>query len=461
MADIAIVGNNNIIENCYIDGRINFFNDAAFNKVQGNYANELNMNQQPNNNVIIGNIINNFAHNILSTGHGNIITGNQFTESEKFSSAFDMMYGNYWMNSVDGEPITDAEKIAFTAGETGLNATDVQAAIAELAGSGSGGNYLPLSGGTMQGDVNFSAGEDPSMSRGVKFTVNMESAHLHGLNEGSGTMLEASDQMGELVRLRFADPVASTDGATKGYVDGKSPLIVTVSKTETGEWTADHTAYEIYQAYLSGIFVYAVTNETDASVAQGMYLMEYAACLDEENGTYSTRFWNVRGTSVRYFINIGGTKTENGIVRPLKSTTAATAITFEPGETGLTSTNVQDAIEELAGSGGGSSGAQIWRSEYAGTGTSTVETNGFGTGHIPDEVFIFPVDSSGADYFRAVLRRDGASRSYNFNGTCSSLYIMSFGANAISWGGPGGDGSMNASGVTYEMIGIKYSEIIN
>ena len=79
--------------------------------------------------------------------------------------------------------------------------------------------YLKLSGGTMQGDVNFSAGEDPSMSRGVKFTVNMESAHLHGLNEGSGTMLEASDQMGELVRLRFADPVASTDGATKGYVD--------------------------------------------------------------------------------------------------------------------------------------------------------------------------------------------------------------------------------------------------
>ena len=210
-----------------------------------------------------------------------------------------------------------------------------------------GGNYLPLSGGTMQGDVNFSAGEDPSMSRGVKFTVNMESAHLHGLNEGSGTILEASDQMGDLVRFRFADPVASTDGATKGYVDGKSPLIVTVSKTETGEWTADHTAYEIYQAYLSGIFVYAVTNETDASVAQGMYLMEYAACLDEENGTYSTRFWNVRGTSVRYFINIGGTKTENGIVRPLKSTTAATAITFEPGETGLTSTNVQDAIEEV------------------------------------------------------------------------------------------------------------------
>lgn len=79
--------------------------------------------------------------------------------------------------------------------------------------------YLKLSGGTMQGDVNFSAGEDPSMSRGVKFTVNMESAHLHGLNEGSGTILEASDQMGELVRFRFADPVASTDGATKGYVD--------------------------------------------------------------------------------------------------------------------------------------------------------------------------------------------------------------------------------------------------
>lgn len=345
-----------------------------------------------------------------------------------------------------------------------------------------GGNYLPLSGGTMQGDVNFSAGEDPSMSRGVKFTVNMESAHLHGLNEGSGTILEASDQMGDLVRFRFADPVASTDGATKGYVDeavsgsGGGDYLPLSGGTMTGNIDMNgkqiNNALTVSSASVFGADGYDLTlwDSSDATscIELKSGAIDFSASAQESYQlSIQSHLVDVKTSGSELQINedsfnffIGNRQSleinEDGLYlqsRQLKDVAVPTVSTDA-----ATKGYVDSAV---ANAGGGSSGAQIWRSEYAGTGTSTVETNGFGTGHIPDEVFIFPVDSSGADYFRAVLRRDGASRSYNFNGTCSSLYIMSFGANAISWDGPGGDGSMNASGVTYEMIGIKYSEIIN
>lgn len=206
--------------------------------------------------------------------------------------------------------------------------------------------YLKLSGGTMQGDVNFSAGEDPSMSRGVKFTVNMESAHLHGLNEGSGTMLEASDQMGELVRLRFAYPVASTDGATKGYVDGKAPLIVTVTETD-GEYSADCTAYEIYQASLAGRTVYARRDMTDQAPYTLWYALGNAAEMASAPDSFLAKFYILDGRVTGGIINIGGNTTSNQLVKVLDNTTQAAAIKFTPGTTGLSADNVQDAIEEV------------------------------------------------------------------------------------------------------------------
>ena len=315
--------------------------------------------------------------------------------------------------------------------------------------------YLKLSGGTMQGDVNFSAGEDPSMSRGVKFTVNMESAHLHGLNEGSGTMLEASDQMGELVRFRFADPVASTDGATKGYVDGKAPLIVTVTETD-GEYSADCTAYEIYQASLAGRTVYARRDMTDQAPYTLWYALGNAAEMASAPDSFLAKFYILDGRVTGGIINIGGNTTSNQLVKVLDNTTQAAAISFTPGTTGLSANNVQDAIEELAGSGGGSGGPKIWKMTYKGTGSNTVDMSGFGAGNIPDDIFIIPLGGS-TWHMYALLSNVEPSYARGADGDSVSINVQSIGANGIMWDSSTAETAMNVSGIYYLMIGIKYS----
>ena len=49
-----------------------------------------------------------------------------------------------------------AEQVGYSNTGSGLEATNVQEAIDELAGKG-GGEYLPLTGGTMQGDITIPA----------------------------------------------------------------------------------------------------------------------------------------------------------------------------------------------------------------------------------------------------------------------------------------------------------------
>lgn len=249
-----------------------------------------------------------------------------------------------------------------------------------------GGNYLPLSGGTMQGDVNFSAGEDPSMSRGVKFTVNMESAHLHGLNEGSGTILEASDQMGELVRFRFADPVASTDGATKGYVDGKAPLIVTVTETD-GEYSADYTAYQIIQAVKAGTPVFAF---------YGIHQFPLVRYVDSSGNYAYQAIFEYSYNGARLWIRMQSNSTENTSVMFGTSDPPAQNVSFTPGTTGLSANNVQDAIEELAGSGGGSGGG-LETVEWSGTGADDNSIGPFSGQQQPKLLAVFCLNPSISD----------------------------------------------------------------
>ena len=309
-----------------------------------------------------------------------------------------------------------------------------------------GGNYLPLSGGTMQGDVNFSAGEDPSMSRGVKFTVNMESAHLHGLNEGSGTILEASDQMGELVRLRFADPVASTDGATKGYVDGKAPLIVTVTETD-GEYSADYTAYQIIQAVKAGTPVFAF---------YGIHQFPLVRYVDSSGNYAYQAIFEYSYNGARLWIRMQSNSTENTSVMFGTSDPPAQNVSFTPGTTGLSADNVQDAIEELAGSGGGSGGPKIWKMTYEGTGSNTVDMIGFGAGNIPDDIFIIPLGGS-TWHMYALLSNVEPSYARGADGDSVSINVQRIGANGIMWDSSTAETAMNVSGIYYLMIGIKYS----
>lgn len=56
-----------------------------------------------------------------------------------------------------------AEQVGYSNTGSGLEATNVQGAIDELAGKG-GGEYLPLTGGTMQGDITIPA--DKAMKHG-------------------------------------------------------------------------------------------------------------------------------------------------------------------------------------------------------------------------------------------------------------------------------------------------------
>ena len=139
-----------------------------------------------------------------------------------------------------------AEQVGYSNTGSGLEATNVQGAIDELAGKG-GGEYLPLTGGTMQGDITIPADkaikhggstaqikmmpngniriEAPLAEGAAAITVGTSGINLVNnttqvlQTSESGVALKANTDMTGHKIANLAAPSDSTDAANKQYVD--------------------------------------------------------------------------------------------------------------------------------------------------------------------------------------------------------------------------------------------------
>ena len=139
-----------------------------------------------------------------------------------------------------------AEQVGYSNTGSGLEATNVQEAIDELAGKG-GGEYLPLTGGTMQGDITIPADkaikhggsaaqikmmpngniriEAPLAEGAAAITVGTSGINLVNnttqilQTSESGVALKANTDMTGHKIANLAAPSDPTDAANKRYVD--------------------------------------------------------------------------------------------------------------------------------------------------------------------------------------------------------------------------------------------------
>lgn len=137
-------------------------------------------------------------------------------------------------------------------------------------------------------------------------------------------------------------PSGLPDGGTPGQMLyqgesgpewGDKPVMYVNITESSGTYSADKTAQEIYEAFSDGCAVYAV-------VMSAIIIPIYNASF--YSGVYSTVFsLSVGGADTMIIIT-----SETG-VQIGTNNIGANKISFTPGSTGLESTNVQDAIEEV------------------------------------------------------------------------------------------------------------------
>lgn len=137
-------------------------------------------------------------------------------------------------------------------------------------------------------------------------------------------------------------PSGLPDGGTPGQMLyqgesgpewGDKPVMYVNITESSGTYSADKTAQEIYEAFSDGCAVYAV-------VMSEAIIPIYNASF--YSGVYSTVFsFSVGGAETMIIIT-----SETG-VQIGTNNIGANKISFTPGSTGLESTNVQDAIEEV------------------------------------------------------------------------------------------------------------------
>lgn len=123
---------------------------------------------------------------------------------------------------------------------------------------------------------------------------------------------------------------------------GDKPVMyvhITVDSSSLTGYVADKTGQEIYQAYQNGYSVFAaVTDESDV-------IIPLYTAVEIEQGRYGAAFqafFNLKTLNIQV-MSINGTNQ----VTVSSGNIGATNISFTPGTTGLTSDNVQDAIEEV------------------------------------------------------------------------------------------------------------------
>lgn len=179
-----------------------------------------------------------------------------------------------------------AEQVGYSNTGSGLEATNVQEAIDELAGKG-GGEYLPLTGGTMQGDITIPA--DKAIKHGgsaaqIKMMPNGNIRIEAPLAEGaaaitvgtsginlvnnttqvlhtseSGVALKANTDMTGHKIANLADPSDPTDAANKRYVDTSVEQVLgSIGYSLIKEYTSPGSYTHTFDRKYTDVFVVVV-----------------------------------------------------------------------------------------------------------------------------------------------------------------------------------------------------------
>ena len=166
------------------------------------------------------------------------------------------------------------------------------------------------------------------------------------LTKGDGETVTWSDPASGL-------PTGGTPGqmlyqGESGPKWGDKPVFwVTISTNDNGEtFTADHTAKEVYEAYQSGNVVFAKSWGQDLSVMNLLFSVKNDM---DSSDVYQCYFMTVTISSVVYasIVTYPPSMSQNDTVLAGVDYIQADYISFSAKTTGLTSDNVQDAIEEV------------------------------------------------------------------------------------------------------------------
>lgn len=125
----------------------------------------------------------------------------------------------------------------------------------------------------------------------------------------------------------------------------KPVMVVKITQASSGQFVADKTGKEIYEAYQAGNAVIAYLDYA----GQGIFILVPLNSASKEEGVeiYYISFCIFISSGV---VNIDMTDSVDGAYIQMSQvalTSDATHISFTPGTTGLTADNVQDAIEEV------------------------------------------------------------------------------------------------------------------
>lgn len=232
-----------------------------------------------------------------------------------------------------------AEQVGYSNTGSGLEATNVQGAIDELAGKG-GGEYLPLTGGTMQGDITIPADkaikhggsaaqikmmpngniriEAPLAEGAAAITVGTSGINLVNnttqvlQTSESGVALKANTDMTGHKIANLAAPSDPTDAANKRYVDSKDAKSATITLLSSG-WMqggdgrySQTVACSIVAADTAVVIVDVALSGTDLDAdAEALNAWMGPSAQNAVQGAGTLTFYAAEAPTVNIPVNVG------------------------------------------------------------------------------------------------------------------------------------------------------------
>ena len=232
--------------------------------------------------------------------------------------------GPEWQDAPSGLPDGGAPGQVLTQGESGPEWTDAP-------------DPLPTGGETGQVLTKTASG---TAWDDVPSDIPAGGTQGQVLTKGDGETVTWSDPASGL-------PTGGTPGqmlyqGESGPEWGDNPVMyVHITGDDDSGHQADKTAQEIYEAVQNNIFVSALSQTAGTSMEIPLYTASFSG------GNYYITFAGMIGGTLLY-VSITNTSNEERVSFSATKL-SANAVTFTPGSTGLTSDNVQDAIEEVQG----------------------------------------------------------------------------------------------------------------
>ena len=262
--------------------------------------------------------------------------------------------GEAWQDAPDGLPEGGAEGQVLTKTATGAQWDDVPS---DLPAGGTDGQILTKTTDGVAwedapsgGVTSFNTRTGAVTPRAGDYTAAMVGA----LPTQTGTQGQVLGFTADNTVGAMDAPSGLPTGGTPGQMlyqgesgpewGDKPVMYVNITGDEDSGYQADKTTQEIYEAYLNGSTILAsVNNSGEIAILP----LAFASIISEDGYLYF-EFSANRGPDI--FRALIYTFAHQGdLVVFLPDTTSASQILFTPGTTGLTSDNVQDAIEEVNG----------------------------------------------------------------------------------------------------------------